>query len=294
MTKAKVAIIVLNFNGQTDTLGCLESLMRLKNDQFNADIYLVDNHSTDRSVEIVRAKFPSVELLVNAENLGFSGGNNVGISKALKQDSDWILLLNNDTVVEKNFLDELLKFASVNKKVGILGPALKFKRGFEIFYDLGGVINPLFGRTTHRTVSLLTDQLPRKVDYVSGACMLLKREVVEEIGLLEEKYFFGFEDVEYCRTAKRRGFEIFNVPSSVVEHKISSSIGAVSPTKNYYLLRNNLLFFYRELLFPKNLLGYLYLMVLSLKMAIGSPRQLGVISLAWSDFFRGRFGKKSL
>src|SRR3989344_1614119 len=111
----------------------------------------------------------------------------------------------------------MVKFALTNKKAGIIGPVLRFKRGFEVFYDLGGSLNPLIGRTSHRTVSLLTGELPHRVDYVSGACMLIKRSVLDKVGLLDEPYFFGFEDVEFCLQARKNGFDVFNVPTAIVE-----------------------------------------------------------------------------
>lgn len=292
MTKPAVAIIILNYNGKRDSIDCLESLGRMSNRNFNFEIMLVDNGSVDKSVEIISNKYPMVSLIENHDNIGFSAGNNIGIKKALENGADLILLLNNDTIVHKDFLDELVVFAAANKKAGILGPALKFKKGFEVFYDLGGKLNSVFGRTTHQTVSLISGELPRRVDYVSGACMLIKSEVTRKIGLLDEPYFFGFEDVEYCYLARKNGFEVYNVPSSVVEHKVSASLGHNSPLKIYYLLRSNLRFIARQILFPKNLFGYLYLIVLSLKMFFNSPRYAISIMQAWVDFLRGNFGRK--
>lgn len=292
MSKPKVGIVVLNFNGKSDTLDCLASLEKLTGKEAEVIIYVVDNNSHDKSVEEIREKFPKIEVIANSENLGFSGGNNVGIKKALEKGAAWVLLLNNDTIVEPDFLDELVKFGQSHSKAGILGPTLKFKKGFEVFYDLGGKINPYFGRTTHKTVSLLADLLPQKVDYLSGACLLVRKEVLNKIGMLEEAYFFGFEDVEFCLEAKKAGYSVYNVPTALVEHKISGSVGQTSPLKIYYLLRNNLRFFYRNLIFPRNLLGYLYLLILSGKILTNSPRYLVALSQAWTDFFRGRFGKK--
>lgn len=292
MAKIKVGVVVLNFNGRSDTLDCLASLEKLTNKEADPTVFVVDNNSHDKSVEEIREKFPKIEVIANSVNLGFSGGNNVGIKKALQTKADFILLLNNDTIVEPNFLDELVKFGRSHPRVGILGPTLKFKRGFEVFYDLGGKINPWFGRTTHKTVSLLADQLPSKVDYLSGACLLIRSAVINKIGMLEEDYFFGFEDVEFCLEARKNGFEIYNVPTSIVEHKISGSVGQTSPLKIYYLLRNNLRFFYRNLILPRNLFGYFYLVVLSAKIVFNSPRYIVPISQAWADFVRGRFGKK--
>lgn len=293
MTKPQVAIIILNWNGREDTLAALESLGKITTAYFSPQVYVVDNHSTDGSVESIKSKFPNVELIVNDANLGFSGGNNVGIKKALEKNADFVMLLNSDTVVTPNFIDELIKFINSHKDAGIVGPVLKFKKGFEIFYDLGGQLNFLIGRTTHRQVSLLSQELPREVSYLSGACLLIKKEVFDKIGLLNPDYFFGFEDVEFALEAKRHGFKIYIIPNSLIEHKISGSIGATSTLKIYYLLRNNLMFVSRQIPFPNTVFSYLYLLILSVKIVINSTRNLSAVKDAWGDFLRGKVGKKA-
>lgn len=291
--KVEVGIIILNWNGMQDSLKCLESLTKITKEEFDSEIYVIDNDSSDNSVQAIKNKFPNVDLLVNSENLGYSGGNNVGINKALGRGVDYILLLNNDTIVAPTFLDELVKFSKNHKEVGIIGPVLKFKKGFEVFYDLGGKINKFIGRTSHNKVSLLTGELPREADYLSGACLLIKKQVFATLGVLEPSYFFGFEDVELCLKAREKGFKIYIVPTALVEHLISSSIGATSPLKTYYLLRNNLLFVYRNFSLPFTISSYLYLAVLSVKIFINSPRNLNSLKDAWWDFLRGKTGKKS-
>lgn len=290
--KLTVGIVILNWNGKEDTLKCLESLTKVTKQEYLSEVYVVDNGSSDNSVAVIKAKFPHVDLIANGENLGYSAGNNVGITKALARGADYILLLNNDTVVTVRFLDELVKFSKNHKQSGIVGPVLKFKKGFEVFYDLGGRLNKFFGRTSHVQVSLLTAELPREADYLSGACLLIKKEVFTAVGLLEPTYFFGFEDVELCLKARQKGFKIYSVPTSLVEHSISGSIGATSPLKIYYLLRNNLLFVYRNFAAPNTIFSYLYLAALSAKMFINSTRNLAPIKDAWWDFVRGKSGAK--
>lgn len=292
MDKVKVGIIVLNWNGKEKTLSCLKSLEKITTTQAQVQVLVIDNNSTDDSVSQIKKDFPHLELLVNDQNYGYSGGNNVGIQKLLNKDTDWVLLLNNDTVVEPDFLDNLLKFATSRDKIGIVGPMLKFKRGFEVFYDLGGSVNPLFGRTSHREVSLVSNEPPRRADYVSGACMLIHRSVFDKIGLLDEDYFFGFEDVDFCLTAQENGFEVYCVPTSLVEHQISASFGQTSPLKIYYMVRNNLRFVYKKFIFPKNIIGYFYILVLSFKIFLNSARFYQAIIHAWLDFLRGKFGAR--
>lgn len=293
MAKEKVAIIILNWNGKADTIECLNSLARIDTNKTDPWIIVVDNHSHDNSVNIFKEKFPGVTVIANNENLGFSGGNNVGIKLALEKKYDYILLLNNDTVVANDFLDALVTFSQSEKKAGIIAPVLKFKKGFEVFYDFGGVLNPIFGRAYHRQQSLLTDTTPKKTDYVSGACMLIKREVLEKIGLLDEAYFFGFEDVDFCLTTREAGYFVYLVPQALVEHKISASLGN-SPLKIYYLLRNNLRFIKQKFVFPWTLTSYLYGLVLGAKMIVNQPRYFSVVGMAWWDFLRGKTGEKIL
>jgi GT2 family glycosyltransferase len=270
----------------------LESLSQITTQVCLPEIIVVDNASIDNTPSEVRDAFPGVEVIVNPSNLGFSAGNNVGVRKALERGNDYVLLLNNDTKVEKNFLDQLVRFAQSKKEAGIVGPVLKFKKGFEVFYDLGGKLNPFFSRTSHVQVSLITDRVPHRVDYLSGACLLIKKEVIEETGYLHEPYFFGFEDVEFCFLSRKGGFYTYIVPNSLIEHKVSSTIGQASPLKIYYPLRNNLYFISRQVSFPFNLLSYLYVTALSIKMFLNSPRFFFPIKDAWRDFLTSHFGQK--
>lgn len=287
----KVYIIVLNWNGKDDTLNCLHSLHNLRMDKGEAKILVIDNASTDGSLEAIKKQYKEVEILENEANLGFAAANNLGIDYALKKGADCVLLLNNDTRVDPNFFFELAKFTSTNREAGIIGPILKFKKGFEIYYDLGGEVN-FFGRAFHNSSGLLLLKEPKKVDYVSGAAMMVRKEVFEKIGKLEEKYFFGWEDVDFCFRAKEKGFETWLVPTAIVEHKIGGTIKSESVEKIYYNLRNNLLFI--KIHFegrPSLFLAYFYAATLSIKIAFNNSKYLKAIYRSWSDFLRNKFGK---
>jgi GT2 family glycosyltransferase len=290
--KEQVLIIILNWNGRDDTLQCLGSLSKMENKVAEPTVVLVDNHSTDDSVVLIKQKYGWVDLIVNDDNLGFPAGNNVAIRKYLDKDYDWFLLLNNDTTITPDFLDKMVQFGRHETEAGIIGATQMLRRGYEVYYEVGGLINMMVGRTTPRETRLLADQKPQKVHYVSGACMLIKKVVFQKIGLLDEPYFFGFEDIDFCLEARRAGFEVYCLPEAVIEHKGSASIGQRSPLKIYYDLRNNLRFINRQILFPRNLLAYFYALLLSGKIVLNNKRNYKPVYSAWMDFFSGKFGRK--
>lgn len=286
----KIYVIVLNWNGKDDTLNCLHTLHATRISKGEMKILVVDNASTDGSLEAVKKQYKDVEIIQNETNLGFAAGNNVGIQYALKNGAEAVLLLNNDTQVDQNFFEELTKFAFSKEKVGIVGPILKFKKGYEVFYDLGGKVT-FFGRAEHRNSGLLLVKEPVKVAYVSGAAMLIKKKVFDKIGYLEEKYFFGWEDVDFCLKANKEGFDTYLVPSSLVEHKISGTIKGGSLEKIYYNLRNNLLFIKSNFSRANLILAYLYVVTLSLKICFNNSKYVPAVLRSWKDFFNNKFGK---
>jgi len=203
-------------------------------------------------------------------NPGFAGGMNIGIKKALKQKADYVLLLNNDVIVSPNFLKELVKAGEKDKKIGILGP-------------IGGKINWLYTKGIHVT---------RNNDYITGACMLVKREVVEKIGLMHEKYFLYYEDVEWCLRARKIGFKCVMVPESKIYHKVSQSTSEESFSYIYYHFRNGLLLAKRNAPFFIKLLAYFVSFLIYAKQLIKSPSKWTKgIKTGIKDFYKGRFGK---
>lgn len=286
----KVYVIVLNWNGKDDTLNCLHSLHASRVSKGEMKVLVVDNASTDDSIEAIKRQYPFLEVIQNETNLGFAAGNNIGIDYVFKKGADGVLLLNNDTQVDQNFFGELVGFAFSSPRIGIVGPILKFKKGFEIFYDLGGQVT-FYGRAEHHNSGLLLLKEPKRVNYVSGAAMLIKKEVFEEIGKLDEKYFFGWEDVDFCFKAQKAGFETWLVPQSVIEHKISGTIKGGSLEKIYYNLRNNLLFIKSHTIREILPFSYLYVFVLSLKICFNNSKYVKVVIRAWQDFLKSKFGK---
>lgn len=250
----KVFIIVLHYKNWEETNECLKSLKDLDYDNFKTIV--VDN---------------------DKENKGFAGGNNIGIKQALKQKADYILLLNNDTIADKNFLKELIRIGESNEKIGILGP-------------IGGKINWLYTKGIHITKN--NEQRTMNSDYISGACMLVKREVIEKIGLMPEDYFLYFEDVDWCLRSRGTGYKCVLVPSSKIWHKVSSSAKAESFSYIYYHFRNGLLLTKRHAPFFIKLLAYFVSFLVYVKQLIKSPdKWTKAIKSGIRDFYKGRFGK---
>ncbi len=212
--KNKVAIIILNYNGKKDTIECLESLQKIYQKAAKASVIVVDNGSSDESVEEIRRSFPEVDLIANKKNLGFSEGNNIGIKQALKKGSDYILLLNNDTVIAPSLIEELLK-ASQKTKSEIVSPKIYFAPGYEFHKtryknkDLGKVIWYAGGKidwknvlTSHRgvdSVDIGQFDEEKETDFATGCAMLVKREVFNKIGFFDPVYFAYFEDADFSQ-----------------------------------------------------------------------------------------------
>jgi len=188
----------------------------------------------------------TITIIRNEKNYGFAEGNNIGINYALGKGSDYILLLNNDTTVDSNFLYELVRIGEVNSRVGIVGPKIYVFDEPNRIWAAGGTISWWCGKTKHRFANEVDRgqaEDVKSVEYVTGCALLIKRKVVEEIGLLDREYFAYFEDADWCLRANRKGYLIYYVPSSNIWHKISSTSILQSDFYNYYFARNRLIFF---------------------------------------------------
>ncbi len=242
MDNPSVYIIVLNWNGKNDTLECLHSLQQVTYPNFR--VVVVDNASSDCSVDAIREKFPSVQIISNKENLRFAGGNNVGIRYALDYGADYVLLLNNDTVVDKEFLTEMVAIADQSARMGMIGPKIYYYSEPKKIWYAGGRIEWWKGWVSHIGIRELDGgqyDAITEVDYLTGCCMLVKREVIEKVGILDESFYIYGEDADWCIRASRAGYKLMYVPSSMVWHKLSASIGGhLSWFKNWNKLKSQL------------------------------------------------------
>lgn len=237
----RVAIIVLTWNGKSDTLGCLRSLRDVTYPNFWTIV--VDNASSDGTVDAVRKDFPDVQVLVNGSNLRFSGGNNVGIFSACQSGAEYVLLLNNDTLVEPGFLEHLVR-AAQETGAGFVGPKIYYASDRRRFWYAGGRIEWWKGWISHVGVreedhgqfDVRTD-----TDYVTGCCVLASREVVERVGVLDESYYIYGEDADWSIRGTRAGYRVIYEPLAVIYHKVSVSTGGhFSWFKNWNKLKSQL------------------------------------------------------
>lgn len=255
-----ISIILIHYNAEEETTDCLKSLVNLKADGFKYSVIVVDNGSkVPYEIPAVFAKQP-FELVRSESNLGYTGGNNLAITHAFDEyHSDYVLLLNNDTTVDREFAQELWRAAQTQPQHGLIASKIYFSPGREyhgnsytakdrgnVLWYAGGSIDWQNLIAFHRGV----DELDRghfdtqqESDFATGCSVLIKREVLEKIGLLEEKYFLYLEDVDLSVRAAQAGYGIGFCPTSKVWHKnAGSSGGAGSPLHQYYQTRNRLLF----------------------------------------------------
>lgn len=237
----KVIIIILNWNGWRDTVECVESVLIATYPNFEAVI--VDNGSPDDSVAILSAHFPQVSLLQVPENRYYAGGNNVGIRYALAVGADYIMLLNNDTVVHPDFLNSLVAAMEKDATLAAVGGTLYYYGPNNLIQNTGGHIN---FKTGH--VYTLGDNeeernqfsQPREVDFICGAAILLRSAVIEKIGLLDEALKLYAEESDWCLRAKKNGYRIMFIPNSRVMHKGAVSSETIKPLATYLANRNKI------------------------------------------------------
>ncbi len=242
----KIIVLLLNWNGKKDTLECLSSMEKVTYRNFQTII--VDNGSKDDSVVSLRKAYPHIPILETGANLGFAGGNNVGIEWALRHHAEWILLLNNDTVVAPDFLDAFMKAAKEKPAAKILGAKiLRYDKPLVIDHlggfwrpDLGEFYSPNAGEEDHPYLEM------QEADYVCGAALLMHRSVPEAIGLLEPKFFLYWEESDFCYRAKKKGFEVWTAPETKIWHKVSSSFIGGKPHMHYFWWRSRLLWIERN------------------------------------------------
>ena len=247
--KPLVYIVILNLNGKKVLL---ETLASIKNIEYpNAKILVVDNGSSDGSLVAVQTSYPEFETIQTGENLGFGGGNNVGIQYACRQNADYILLLNNDTEVAPDFLSFMVETMESDSTIGILGPKIYFYKEPNKIWFAGGKINFWLGLSFHIGIRRLDHgQYDRMidVDYISGCTFLIRRKVIEITGMFDELFNPAYaEDSDWCLRAKKKSFRIVYEPRAKVWHKISSfSGGGLTPLKTYLKIRNSYRLFKRH------------------------------------------------
>lgn len=291
-----VGIVILNWNRKADTVECIRSIQKINYSKYK--IILIDNASTDDSCLVIETEFKDIVLIKNKENVGFPVGNNQGIEWAIKNNLDYILLLNNDTIVAANFLDKLLEIALNYNDVGILGCRIVYHSKPNIFWSVGGFIDKRTGRPYHfqKDIFQTNDSDFCCVDWVSGCALLIRSSVVKQIGFLDTNYFFGMEDVDWCTKATKSGWNIAVVRNSVVKHKKQEFklVETYSSLQHYYTLRNLLIFVKKHIGFN---LPFIISFCITFFQRIAWSiltldfKSLKAIILAVYDFKQKKFGK---
>ena len=222
-----IAIIVLTWNGRELTLDCLRSLDAVTTP--GVRVIVVDNASSDGTADAIRSQYGGrITLIENPTNAGFAAGNNAGIERALRDGADFILLLNNDTLVAPDFVDRLLEPLRDAPDIGITAPKIYFAEPRDRIWFAGGVISMWKGTARHigiRETDRGQYDRERDIDYATGCALLARRTVFETAGTLDPAYRAYFEDADLCVRARRAGFRIRYVPAARVWHRISASTG---------------------------------------------------------------------
>lgn len=244
-----VAIILVNWNSFELTNGCIISLNNI--DYPNYDIIVVDNGSSDGSGERLKTEHPDIILITSPVNSGFTGGNNRGLEYSLKTGYTYSLILNNDTFVEPDFLSKLSKYMNEHPETGAIQPRIFFHHDRKLLWNAGSYYNQFFGYTYTKGYNRLanaSDKQVKEVDWITGCALLTRNSILEKTGLLTEKFFIYYEDVDLSFRIKKLGYKLIYYPESVIYHIagmanrniIKGKEGFLNPVVHYLNVRNSL------------------------------------------------------
>ena len=231
----KVIVTILNFNGKDTIKACLDSVNR--SDYANLEMIVVDNASKDGSFELAKHFFSKAAFILNESNLGYARGNNIAIRYALERMADYVLLLNNDALVETDTISKLAAAAEKDGKIGILSPVI-YREDGKVWFS-GGKINWFRMKAIHENKAV--SDKPYETEFLSGCAIFIRKEVFKEIGLLDENYFLYYEDVDFCVRARRKGLKTSIMPQARAKH-FEKSQGNLE-NKTYWLVLSGLIFF---------------------------------------------------
>jgi len=283
-----VVAVVVSWNGRDDTLAALDSLRGI-------ETVVVDNGSVDGSADAIAERFPDVGLVRAGVNLGFAGGNNAGIRRALDRGADWVLLVNNDATVEPGIVEALTAAAASRPDAGVLACKVLFADSDRLWYA-GAGFNPYLGRSRHERFGKPDEPgTLRDTVRATGAGMAVSRAAIDAAGLLDEEFFLYAEDLEWCLRIQAAGFAVVYVPEARVRHRVTAaSGGAGSPTASYYEARNVLAVVERYRPLPRGLTGARRALVVAPRVALAArrPRSAYAALRGWRDYRKGRMGRR--
>ncbi len=290
----KVFAVTVNWKRCEDTLECVNSL--LKGGISDLHVIVVDNGSDDGSVERLRREVPSVEVIPNADNLGYAAGANQGISTALDQGATHVLVINNDAIGTCHFLERMLKVFDEHPSAGVVGCRIDYYGKERIWYG-GGYYNSWLGYSRHLRMDEVEHgpELECEIDFVTGCVMLISADVLKKVGSFDERFEIYAEDLDLCLRAKREGYEVWYVSSALCYHKVSSSTGVegsniMTPFRSYFYARNMLLVVVKDAPGIKLVTGYygqLFILIPYYFLTIGMQRSQGAFRKYISGFLKG-------
>ena len=241
-----VAVIIPNWNLRNDLVECLESIKM--SSYGNIITIVVDNGSTDDSVEIVSQKFPEVRLIVSKENQGYAGGVNLGLREGIRLGAHYFFVLNNDTVLPPETISLLITTMEQYPKYGIIAPKVLYFNSPDLTYSLGDKVFPFLPLPVpigRKKIDHKDNEQIMDFDYLFGCALLIRKEVLESIGLFDTSYFMYYEDADYCWRARAAGFSLARIGYARIYHKGSLSVNKEKPLMIYYRARNRSRFFRR-------------------------------------------------
>ncbi|HEY9772496.1 MAG TPA: glycosyltransferase family 2 protein [Planktothrix sp.] len=253
-----ITIVVLNWNGWKDTRECLATLRQVTYANFS--VLLVDNGSSDGSIDFAREQFPEVEIIATGKNLGFAEGSNVGIKRGLESGAEYIMLLNNDTLLSPGFIDPLLE--ALQQGCDVVSPLIFYASDPKVVWFGGSKIDWLRGWPYHAPANVEdTGQFASITDleYVSGCCLTASAATWRQVGLLDERYFAYFEDADWSVRAIRLGLRTALVPASRIWHKVSQA-PMMRPVGAFLFVRNGLLFIRKQVKLKRGQVYYRFIL----------------------------------
>ena len=301
MTVKDIAIIIIHFKNVKDTLETLDSLNKaIVPKDVKITTYVVNNDQSKAIKTTLPKQFPKAVHLPSSTNLGFSGGNNLGLKKALEGKHDTFVLLNNDVIVKQDFLIKIVSSPITKDSVGIVGGLIYFAPGFEfkkysksdkgkVIWYAGGKIDWPNVNASHIGVDKVDTgsyKKPTPTDFVTGCLLITKRKILKEIGLLDNDFSLYLEDVDFNIRVQNKGYQTIFDPRIKIWHKVAQSSGIGSPLNDYFITRNRLLFGFKHTPFRTK---FALTREAIKKIFIGTKAQ----KIAIKDFFTGNLGKGS-
>lgn len=252
-----VYIVLINYKNSKDTIECVKSLKKINYNNYK--IVVVDNNSNDGSVKSLKEKLKECYIIESSINLGFAGGCNIGIKYSIENGADYILLINNDTLVTVDFLDKLLLGFKCRDNVGIVsGKILYYPQTDIVWYD-GGYCNWFKFIGEHRNMkskNIDSDNSIVNTTFITGCLMLIKKEIFMNVGYLDERYFMYLEDLDYCVRVREKGYKLVYNPKVIIYHKVSISSGGEDSAFSIKWLNKNRLFFMKKYKYKVSKINY--------------------------------------